>query len=530
MMAKLTLRLAAAVALVVTAGAAPVAAKTLVYCSEASPESFNPMFASADSTMDAVARTIYDRLVRFKPGTTEVEPSLAERWEVSDDGRIYTFHLRPGVMFEPNAAFTPTRALNADDVVYSFARQWQADNPFHALGGSGYEYFEALGLGAMLQAIDKVDDLTVRFTLKAPNATFLATVALDFASIQSLEMAQAMVAKGTPEALDNTPVGTGPFVLQAYDPDSRIRFKANPHYWDGKPPIDTLVFDIVPDATVRVSKLQAGECQVTTQPLATAVPDLKKDPNIEVLQRPGDNLGYLGFNIEKKPLGDVRVRRALAMAINRSAIVDAVYQGAGTLVNSALSPVEWGAATDLKGYPYDPAAAKALLAEAGYPDGFSLSLWAMPVSRPYNPDARRMAEMIQADWAAIGVKAEIVSMEWGAYLNRTQAGEHDALLLGGTSDNGDPDNTLTFVLACGEQNRMKWCDKPFDDLLNQARALTDQAKRAALYVKAQQIVEEQVPLVPIASSIVSMPIRKGVLNYVLDPFGRQNFAKIDLAE
>lgn len=523
-------RLAAAVAVALAAGAVPAAAKTLVYCSEASPESFNPMFASSDSTMDAVARTIYDRLVRFKAGTTEVIPSLAERWEVSDEGRVYTFHLRSGVAFEPNAAFTPTRGLSADDVVYSFARQWQTDNPFHALGGSSYEYFEALGLGAMLQSVDKVDDLTVRFTLKAPNATFLATIALDFASIQSLEMAQAMVAKGTPEVLDQTPVGTGPFVFQAYDPDSRIRFKANTHYWDGKPPIDTLVFDIVPDATVRVSKLQAGECQITTQPLAAAVPELKKDPNIEVLQRPGDNLGYLGFNVEKKPLDDVRVRRALAMALNRPAIVDAVYQGAGTLVNSAVSPVEWGAATDLKGYPYDPAAAKALLAEAGYPDGFSLSLWAMPVSRPYNPDARRMAEMMQADWAAIGVKTDIVSMEWGAYLNRTEAGEHDALLLGGTSDNGDPDNTLTFVLACGPQNRMRWCDKPFDDLLNQARAITDQAKRTELYIKAQKIVEEQVPLVPIASSIVSMPIRKGVLNYVLDPFGRQSFAKVDLAE
>jgi dipeptide transport system substrate-binding protein len=508
----------------------PAAAKTLVYCSEASPESFNPMFASADSTMDAVARTVYDRLVRFKPGTTEITPSLAERWEISDDGRIYTFHLRPGVKFAANAAFTPTRTLSADDVVYSFDRQWRTDNPFHALGGSGYEYFEALGLGGMLQAIDKVDDLTVRFTLKAPNATFLATIALDFASIQSLEMAQAMVAKGTPEALDQTPVGTGPFVLQAYDPDSRIRYKANPDYWDGKPPIDTLVFDITPDATVRTSKLEAGECQITTQPLASAVPQLKQNPDITVLQRPGDNLGYLGFNVEKKPLGDVRVRRALAMAINRQAIVEAVYQGAGTLVNSALSPVEWGAARDLKGYAYDPKAAKALLAEAGYPDGFSMSLWAMPVSRPYNPDARRMAELIQADWAAIGVKVEIVSMEWGAYLNRTQAGEHDALLLGGTSDNGDPDNTLTFVLACGDQNRMKWCDKPFNALLDEARSTTDQAKRTELYIKAQQIVEDQVPLVPIASSIVSMPIRKSVLNYVLDPFGRQNFSKLDLAE
>jgi dipeptide transport system substrate-binding protein len=198
-----------------------------------------------------------------------------------------------------------------------------------------------------------------------------------------------------------------------------------------------------------------------------------------------------------------------------------------------LPPTEWGSAQSLDPFPSDPTSAKALLAEAGYPAGFSIGLWAMPVSRPYNPNARRMAELIQADWAAIGVKAEIVSYEWAVYLKKTQEGEQDAFLLGGTSNNGDPDDLLTNHLSCAGakagSNRTRWCFKPYDDLLDQARRIAGQGERKALYVKAQELVREEVPLLPIAHSLVFMPIRKEVRGYVLDPFGRQNFARVDLA-
>jgi len=158
----------------------------------------------------------------------------------------------------------------------------------------------------------------------------------------------------------------------------------------------------------------------------------------------------------------------------------------------------------------------------------------MPVSRPYNPNARRMAEMIQADWAAVGVKSEVVTFEWGEYLTRTGKGEHDAYLLGGSSDNGDPDNMLSFSFACdgvkGGSNRSRWCNPEFDKLLAAGRVTSDPEKRAEIYRKAQAILKAEVPEAPIAHSVVSIPVRKSVLNYVMDPFGRQNFAAVDIAE
>ena len=521
--------LAVACALVVHAQA-----KTLVYCSEASPESFNPMVSTADSTMDAAAKTFFNRLVEFKPGTTEVGPALAQSWEVSDDGTVYTFHLRPGVKFHANKDFTPTRTLNADDVIYSFERQWKKDNPYYKLSGGNYQFFGSIGLGKLIKSIDKPDDMTVRFTLNSNNVTFLTNIALDFASILSLEYAEKMMAQGRPDAIDQQPIGTGPFMFVDYQKDSMIRYRANPDYWAGAPKIDNLVFAITPDPTVRIAKLRAGECQVTTLPPPAEIPALAKDPNIKLLHEEGQNIGYLGFNVEKKPLDDKRVRQALALAINKPAIIDAIFLGAGSLARTVLPPVEMGSAQNIEPWPYDPTAAKKLLAEAGYPGGFSISLWAMPVSRPYNPNAKRMAEMIQADWAAVGVKAEIVSFEWAVYLKKTQEGEQDAFLLGSTSNNGDPDDILTNHLSCAGAkagtNRTRWCDASYDALLDQARRISDTAKRRDLYIKAQEIAHEEVPLLPIAHSLVYVPIRKEVLNYVLDPFGRQNFAKVDLAQ
>lgn len=508
-------------------------AKTLVYCSEASPETFTPMLSTSDSTFDASAKTIFNRLVEFKPGSTEIGPALAERWDVSPDGKQYTFHLRHGVKFHSNANFTPSREFNADDVLHTFNRQNDKDNPYHKLGNATYEMFAALGLPAMVDKVEKVDDFTVRFTLKSANVTFLAGIALDYMSIMSLEQTEKMVEAGTPELIDSEPVGTGPFAFQAYVQDSQIRYTANQEYWGGVPKIETLVFAITPEPMVRVERIKANECQVAALPPPAAIDSLKENPDITVFQLEGQNVGVLGFNAEHKPFDEVKVRTALAMAINRPAIVESVYQGVGALAGSMVPPAQLGAVHDAV-LEHDPEAAKKLLAEAGHSEGLTIRLWAMPVSRPYNPNARRMAELIQADWEAVGVKTEIVVMEWAEYLQRTSAGEHDAYLLGGSSDNGDTDNLLSYMFSCdgvsSGSNRARWCDPEFDKLLQEGREATDLTARAEIYKRAQALLKEQVPGLPIAHSIVSTPVRKSVLNYVLDPFGRQNFAGVDMAE
>jgi dipeptide transport system substrate-binding protein len=355
----------------------------------------------------------------------------------------------------------------------------------------------------------------------------------DFASILSAEYADKMMQAGTPEQLDLNPVGTGPFQLVTYQKDAVIRYKANPDYWQGKAALDNLVFAITPDASVRWQKLKAGECHVTLQPNPADIPAIKEDANVNLLQREGLNVGYLGFNVEKKPLDDKRVRQALTMAINKQAIIDSVYQGAGVAAKNPMPPTVWGYNKDIEATAYDPDGAKKLLGEAGQGSGFKTTLWAMPVTRPYNPNARRMAELVQADWKAVGVDAEIVSFEWGEYLKRTQAGEQDTFMLGWTADIADPDNFLGVLLGCdavGNTNRARWCDKAYDDLIKQAKRITDTGERAKLYAKAQEIFKEEAPWVTVAHSIVFQPVRKEVVDYRIDPFGGNIFYGVDLKE
>lgn len=359
----------------------------------------------------------------------------------------------------------------------------------------------------------------------------IANLGMDFASIHSAEYADAMLKAGTPEKLDLLPVGTGPFQLVAYQPDAVIRFKANPDYWAGKAPIDDLVFAITPDASVRYQKLKANECQVMNYPNPADLKAMGTDPDVNLLTREGLNVGYLAYNALVPPFDKPEVRRALNMAINKAAILEAVYQGAGAAAKNPIPPTIWSYNEATVDDPYDPVAAKAALAAAGVA-GLKMKIWAMPVQRPYNPNARRMAELIQADFAAVGVEAEIVSFEWGEYLERSKAKDRDgAVLLGWTGDNGDPDNFLAVLLGCdavGGANRAQWCHEPFDALVQKAKTVSDPAERTKLYEQAQTVFKEQAPWATIAHSVVFQPVRKEVKDFRIDPFGGNVFYGVDL--
>ncbi|HEX9789820.1 MAG TPA: ABC transporter substrate-binding protein [Kiloniellales bacterium] len=526
------MHLAAAVGLAVTLGLATGAhAKTLVYCSEGSPEGFNPSLYTAGTTFDASSRQIFNRLVEFERGATKIVPGLAETWSVSADGLEYTFNLRKGVKFHATKDFTPSRDFNADDVIFSFERQRDPNHPFSKISGGQYEYFASMDMPNLLKAVEKVDDMTVKFVLNQPEAPFLANMGMDFASIMSAEQADAMMKAGTPEKVDLEPSGTGPFQLVAYQKDSQIRYKAHPDYWAGKAAIDDLIFAITPDASVRYQKLKANECQVMPYPNPADIEAMKKDSDITMLEQEGLNVGYLAFNTEKAPYTDKRVRQALNMAVNKQAIIDVVFQGAGKAAKNPIPPTIWSYNEAIKDYPYDVEKAKALLADAGV-TGLKTNIWAMPVQRPYNPNAKRMAELIQADWAKVGVEAEIVSFEWGEYLKRSKLGEHQTLLLGWTGDNGDPDNFLYVLLGCeaakDSANRARWCHKPFDDLLVAAKRTADVAERTKLYEQAQMVFKEEAPWITIAHSVVFMPVRKEVTGYKIDPFGGHIFYGVDI--
>jgi dipeptide transport system substrate-binding protein len=520
-----------AVSVVALGGA--VQAKTLVFCSEGSPEGFNAQLFTAGTTFDASSRQVYNRLVEFDRGSTEIHPGLAESWTVSDDGLTYTFKLRQGVKWHTTKAFTPTRAFTADDVIFSIERQRDPNHPYHKVSGGTYEYFQSMSMGDLIKAVEKVDDHTVRLVLNRPEAPMIANLAMDFASIMSAEYADAMLKAGTPEKVDLDPVGTGPFTLVAYQKDAVIRYKANPDYFEGKAALDNLVFAITPDASVRWQKLKAGECHVMPYPNPADVAAMKQDPDVNVLEQEGLNVGYLAFNTEKKPFDDKRVRQALNMAVNKQAIIDAVFQSAGKVAKNPIPPTMWSYNDAVKDYAYDPEGARKLLQEAGV-SGLKTNIWAMPVSRPYNPNARRMAELIQSDWRAVWVDAEILSYEWGEYLKRSSAGEHQTVLLGWTGDNGDPDNFLAVLLGCDAAkdgaNRARWCHKPFDELIQQAKRVPDVGERTKLYEQAQLVFKEEAPWVTIAHSVVYEPVRKEVEGYKVSPFGVHVFYGVDIKE
>ena len=510
------------------AGAA--GAKTLVYCSEGSPENFNPQINTTGTSLDA-ARPVYNQLVEFARGTTTVVPGLAEKWEVSADGLVITFHLRKGVKFHTSKTFTPTRDFNADDVLFSFNRMWKADSPYAKVSGGAYDYFNDMDMPNLLKTIEKKDDQTVVFTLQKPNAPIIANLAMDFASILSGEYADAMLKAKTPEKVDQEPIGTGPFAFVAYQKDAVIRFTANAAYWGGAPAIGDLVYSITPDPTARYAKIQKNECQVMIAPNPADLAAIGKDKKVNLLSQAGLNVGYLAFNTTKKPFDDVRVRQAINMAINKKAILKEVYQGAGQAAINPIPPTIWSYDKATKDYGYNPEKAKALLKEAGITT-LETDLWWMPVQRPYNPNAKRMAEIMQADLAKVGINAKLVSYEWGEYRKRMQAGEHQMGLLGWTGDNGDPDNFF-FLLGCaaaraGGQNVAHWCNKEFDDLLQKANQLTDIKARTKIYEQMQAIAKKEAPWMTVAHSVVYEPVRKEVKGYKVSPLGRHEFFGVEL--
>ncbi len=508
--------------------------KTLVYCSPAAPEGFDSALYTGGDTFDASSRTVYNRLLEFKKGSTELEPGLAESYTISDDGLVYTFKLRGGVKFQTTDYFTPTRDLNADDVIFSFERQLKADSPWAKyVEGASYGYAADMGFPELIKSMEKVDDLTVKFTLNKPEAPFLADLGMDFASIVSKEYADKLVADGNMAQMNQKPLGTGPYVFVDYQTDAVIRYKANPDYWGGKQKIDDLIFAITTDAAVRAQKLKAGECHIMPYPNAADVADLKADPNLTVLEQPGLNIAYLAYNTTMAPFDKPEVRKALNMAVNKQAIVDAVFQGAAQVAKNPIPPTMWSYNDAIEDDKYDPEAAKAALEAAGVKD-LSMKIWAMPVSRPYMLNAKRAAELMQADLAKVGVKVEIVSMEWAEYLKQTQDKNRDgAVMLGWTGDNGDPDNFLTVLLGCGAvggNNRAQWCNEDFDKAIKAARVTSDKAERTKLYMEAQVIFKKEAPWMTIDHSVVFGPMSKKVTGYALDPLGIHRFDGVDIAE
>jgi dipeptide transport system substrate-binding protein len=507
-------------------------AKTLIYCSEGSPSSFNPQIFTDGTSSNASTYTLYNRLVEFEVGTTKIVPALAESFDVSKDKLTYKFKLRKGVKFHTTSYFTPSRDLNADDVVFSIDRQRVKDHPFHAVGGGNYEYFDGMDMGKIITSVKALDPMTVEIKLSKPNAPFLANMSMSFMSILSKEYADKLAASNKKENLDKEPIGTGPFIFSSYTKDNVIKYSQNTKFWGKHGNIDKLIFAITPDPSVRTQKLKVGECQFIAEPNPADIQELKKNAKVSVTEAPGLNVGYLAMNVTKKPFDNLNVRKAIALALNRKSYIDAVYMGSATVAKNPIPPTIWSYNDAIKDYDYNIEEAKSLLKKAGLPNGFETEMWTLPVSRPYNPNGKKMGELMQADLLKVGIKVKLVTFDWPTYLKKSKAGEHQLIQFGWTGDNGDPDNFMGTLLSCeavGEgSNYSRWCDKKFDKLIIDARESTDMKKRTSLYKDAQKVFKAEIPWVTLAHSTSFRAMGKNVKGYKIDPLGHDIFTNVNV--
>ncbi|MGI2209971.1 ABC transporter substrate-binding protein SapA [Shewanella baltica] len=505
----------------------------LVYCSEGNPESFNPQLVTSGTTIDATSHQIYSRLVDYDTQSGKLVPALATSWAMSDDGLSYRFTLRENVQFQHSKRFTPTRPFNADDVLFSFKRIIDTQHPYHFVSRTGYPFFQSIGFSEQVKGIEKINDHEVVFYLTRKDASFLSNLATDFAVILSDEYAQQQLALGHPENVDHFAIGTGPFTLVQYAKNEYIRYRRHPDFWGEPAKIDMLVFDITPKSTVRLAKLIAGDCSVSALPKAGELPVIKQHEELNIESQPGLNVAFWAFNTQKPPLNDVRVRRALAYAVDKQNILRAVYQNTAIEATGVLPPASWAYDNNKGLVDYNPQKARDLLKEAGIKN-LSIDIWAMPVARAYNPNALKTAELIQSDLANIGVKVNIVSYDWSVFSQRLSRDDYDSVLIGWNADNSDPDNFFTPLLSCAamqsNNNRSRWCNPEFDAILDNAREVSDQGERKVIYQQAEAFLAEQVPMLSLAHAKRVALTRHDVKDMQLTPFGGISFAQTSQAQ
>lgn len=470
----------------------------------AEPQALDPHAVTAVNDF-RILMNLYDGLVRYASGTLEVEPALAENWEISEDGTVYTFSLRSGVQFHDGSAF------DAEAVVWNFARMLDEEHPYHSTGPFPLSFFFSA-----IENVEAVDDLTVQFTLNEPFAPFLSNLAYPTGLIVS---PSAVMAHG--ENFGRNPSGTGPFQFQEWRSNERVVITRNEAYWDGTAASDAVVFRPITDANTRVAEMLSGgiDVMVEVPPVSLGQFDT---PAFNVVEQAGPHVWFLILNAKEGPFTDVRVRQAANYAINKEAIVGDVLEGTASIASGPVAPAFAWAYAGLDPYPYDPERARELLAEAGA-EGAAITFYVTEGGSGML-DPIPMGTAMQADLAAVGFDVTIETYEWNTFLGRVNPG------LEGRADmaqmawmTNDPD-TLPFLTLrteawpdAGGFNSGYYSNPEVDALLEQARVATDQDERARLYREMQTIVQEDAPWVFVANWLQNAVTSDRVENFALEP-------------
>ena len=524
-------------AAVLLAAGPAIAQTTFVFGNQGEPVSLDPAVIT-DGISNRITRQLYEGLVKYKGATTEVIPALAEKWEVSKDGTVWTFTLHKGVKFHDG------NPCDAAAIVWNFDRWRLSKHPQHEnqiKAGQTFEYYEAQFGGfdekSLITKVEAVNPQTVRITLKNPQGPFLANLAMfvfDIVSPKAVEKHGLNFGKN--------PVGTGPFKFVEWKVGQEVILEANKDYWDKAhaPKVQRVVIRNIKDNSQRLAALKAGEIHGFEGLNPDDVKVVRADPNLQIILRPTNTTGYVAFNYKVKELRDGRVRQAIAHAINKKAIVDALYGGTGMVANQFQPPPLWGHNKELKDYEYNPERAKQLLKDAGFGQGLKeitwddgkkepLQFWYMPVSRPYYPNPKEIAEAIAADLAKVGITVQLQTTDWAVYLDKRKNGQLPLYMLGWTGDNGDPDNFVCyFFCSPGASREGFYANQQLTDVLMEAQKLTDQPKRAALYRKAEQMIHDDVARIFIANNQPPLPFAKKVKGYVANPTNSEFFNTVSI--
>lgn len=472
--------------------------------------------AVTDGESIKVTQNIFETLLNFSEEDTTVQAGLAKDWIVSEDGLTYTFTLEEGIKFHDGTDF------NAEAVVKNVKR-WSAG------AADKFYYFNSMFKAEGQDIITEVvaqDDYTVVFTLSRPQAPFLKNIAM-----AAFGIASPTAFEENEDTFGDKPVGTGPFKFVEWKRNDSITVEKFADYWqEGLPKLDKIIFRAIPDNSARLNALTTGEIDLADGINPSDAASIEGNADLQLIERPSMNIGYLGLTTTRAPFDNQLVRQAVNYAVNKQDIVDAFYEGrADVAVNPMPSSVS-GYNDEVAGYEYNPEKAKELLAEAGY-DGKEIELWAMPVPRPYMPDGQKIAEVIQKNLADVGMPSKIVTFEWATYLDKAQDGEADAFLLGWTGDNGDADNFLYTLLdkdTIGSNNYSYYSNEKVHEILIAAQSEVDEEKRVELYKEAQAIIHEDAPWVPIAHSTPLLAAKKGVSGYLPHPTGSESLQNVSV--
>jgi peptide/nickel transport system substrate-binding protein len=434
---------------------------------------------SNDVSSSNVQSNIYETLV-IRDAKGELAPGLAESWTQIND-TTFEFKLREGVKFHDGEAF------NAEAVKKSFDRV--LDEKVASPRAHLYE---------MVTDVKVVNEYTVQFVTEYPFSPLLAHLTHNGGGIISPKSIDADYAAITGDTLAGSvigtaPVGTGPFKFDSWTPGTELKLVKNTDYWGTAASVDSVTFKVIPESQTRVAELQSGNAHIIGAVEPSQVANVNSFPDASVLDTATSSLTYIGFNTNKEPFNNVKVRQAISKAIDRATLIDGIYEGFGIPAISPLSPGIFGYTEDVTSMEYNLEEAKALLAEAGYADGFKTTIWTND-----NPARQNVAIVLQQGLKELGIEVEIEVLEWGAYLEKTAAGEHDMFILGWSNATGDADYGLYALFHSSQHgdpgNRAFYTNKEVDELLDAGRREVDQNKRLGIYQEAIQLISDDSPV------------------------------------